>query len=247
MCARSGSIVLTLYVTRLGAVRFFISPRDETGGRGGSFLNCLLIYFLLLTIERLEIKRQWEYAIDMRSRDSICRRVRRLASALLSSQGFSWILISLSFTFYSRAQYCTNVNMIGAASIGTAMLWKLCPKISNSGNLNRISTAALPLPVFHLALYRDIGADRSTLKPHFTPSNYMPKWHRAFPFFLSFRAFHSLHPRPTSSRLLPYPRYIFARFLHSSSFEPSEKGFVREPFILPRVSRPDASGPTFRW
>lgn len=74
-------------------------------------------------------------------------------------------------------------------------------------------------------LYRDIEADRSTLKPHFTPSNYTPKWHRAFPFFLSFRA-------SLLSVRAPWSRYIFARFLHSSSFEPSEKGFVREPFYL---------------
>lgn len=104
-----------------------------------------------------------------------------------------------------------------------------------------------------LLLYRDIEADRSTLKPHFTPSNYTPKWHRAFPFFVSFRV--SLVPFSLSLSLPfsrpwhvspSYSRYIFARFLHSSSFEPSEKGFVREPFIFSRVSRPDASGPTPR-
>ena len=61
---------------------------------------------------------------------------------------------------------------------------KVVPKISNLKNLNRISMPAFLTPF--LSLYRDIGADRSTLKPHFTPSNYTPKWHRAFPFFLSF-------------------------------------------------------------
>jgi hypothetical protein len=62
----------------------------------------------------------------------------------------------------------------------------------------------------------------------------------AFPFFLSFRE--SLLPERALGSV-----YSFARFLHSSSFEPSEKGFVREPFIFPRVSRPDASGSASHW
>lgn len=114
-----------------------------------------------------------------------------------------------------------------------------------------VSLRVFPAP--SLAFYRDIGADRSTLKLHFTPSNYTQAKVASgtFPFFPLFRIL-SLHPISSLaflSRPSPPPlpfRYIFARFLHSSSFEPSEKGFVRKPFIFSRVSRPDASGPTSR-
>lgn len=69
-----------------------------------------------------------------------------------------------------------------------------------------------------------------------------------FSFRLSHRPISSLRvhsPPPPFASSLSF-RYIFARFLHLSSFEPSEKGFVREPFIFSRVSRPDAFGPMSR-
>lgn len=130
---------------------------------------------------------------------------------------------------------------------------KLCAQKYRIRNLNGICRcsrclSAFPLPLRPLAFYRDIGTDHSTLKLYFTPSNYTQARVASgtFSFFPSFRL--SLLVRfllPLFT--LPPFRYIFARFLHSSSFEPSEKGFVREPFIFSCVSRPDVSEPTSRW
>lgn len=86
-----------------------------------------------------------------------------------------------------------------------------------------------PLSVFLsfslLLLYRDIEADRSTLKPHFTPSNYTPKWHRAFPFFLSFRVSLVSFSRSRLPLLFPVyfravPPFVFIRAIgKGGSFE----------------------------
>lgn len=115
----------------------------------------------------------------------------RLTGASLSSQGFFFnfnIVIVIHNTHtYTRPQSRANVNIIGRIVV-TAMREGCAQKYRIRRILNRISApASFPTP-FPPSLYRDIGADRSTLKPHFTPSNYTPKWHRAFPFFLSFRA-----------------------------------------------------------
>lgn len=89
---------------------------------------------------------------------------------------------------------------------------KLCPRISNSGFKQDIDIGPqcllLPPPPFRSWLYRDIGTDRSTLKPHFTPSNYTPKWH-------SLSSFHSVVPfsphMPSTLYIRAFPPFVFIR------------------------------------
>lgn len=112
--------------------------------------------------------------------------------------GGEWRLYEIWWYRYSRAceQRRANVQVCYHFSIPPAKV--VCPEISNSEfKTGYIDARGVPPRVFpspSLAFYRDIGADRSTLKLHFTLSNYTQAKvaSGAFPFFPSHSAFLSV-------------------------------------------------------
>jgi len=155
---------------------------------------------------------------------------------------FSWILISLSL--FTLAISCERkYHRPHLFGIVDTAICESCAQNIEFEEFKQDIDARISHPLsLALSRYRSWSFN---LKTAFHAFKLHAKVASSIPFlpFISL----PLSSRPISFRLLSYPRYIFARFLHSSSFEPSEKGFVREPFIFSRVSRPDASGPTFRW